>query len=126
MTINEVANKFSITQDTLRYYERVGAIPPVGRTNGGIRNYQEEDLKWIQTALCLRDAGVSIEAIVEYVRLYQEDSDDFEARRRLLHHERDLLIEQKQKLEQALSLLEYKISRYEMAVKTGVLSWNKE
>ena len=126
MTINEVANKFGITQDTLRYYEKVGAIPSVGRTNGGIRNYQEEDLKWIQTALCLRDAGVSIESIVEYVRLSKEDSDNFEARRGLLHHERNLLIGQKQKLEQALTLLDYKISRYDRAIKTGVLSWDEE
>lgn len=126
MTINEVSNKFGITPDTLRYYERVGAIPPVGRINGRIRNYQEEDLKWIQTALCLREAGVSVETIVEYVRLYQEDSENFDARWRLLQHERDLLFQQIQKMEHALSLLDYKISRYEIAVKTGVLSWSEE
>lgn len=74
--------------------------------------------------LCLRNAGVSIEAIVEYVGLCQSDN-SFEERWKLLNRERDLLIEQKEKLEQALSLLEYKVSRYEIAVKTGVLSWNE-
>lgn len=44
MTIKEVSKKFGISQDTLRYYERVGMIPPVTRTSGGIRDYNESDL----------------------------------------------------------------------------------
>ncbi len=47
MTIKEVCEKYDITPDTLRYYERVGVIPDVTRTAGGIRNYTEEDIKWI-------------------------------------------------------------------------------
>mgnify|MGYP002508108400 CR=1 FL=1 len=44
LTIKEVSEKFNIPSETLRYYERVGVIPPVTRTASGIRNYQEEDL----------------------------------------------------------------------------------
>ena len=44
MTIKEVSQKYNISQDTLRYYERVGLIPTVARTSGGIRNYTENDL----------------------------------------------------------------------------------
>lgn len=44
MTIKEVCARFDISPDTLRYYERVGVIPPVKRRNGGIRDYSEEDL----------------------------------------------------------------------------------
>ena len=43
MTIKEVSEKYQITQDTLRYYERIGMIPAVPRTSGGIRNYGEAD-----------------------------------------------------------------------------------
>ena len=78
MTIKEVCGQFHITADTLRYYERVGAIPEIGRTAGGIRNYTEEDLKWIQNALCLRGAGVPVEMIIEYVKLFQQGDDTFE------------------------------------------------
>ena len=46
MTIKEVSEKFGISQDTLRYYERVGLIPPVTRTPSGNRDYQESDLGW--------------------------------------------------------------------------------
>lgn len=41
MTIKEVSEKYDISQDTLRYYERIGMIPPVTRTSSGIRDYQE-------------------------------------------------------------------------------------
>ena len=53
MTIKEVSEKYGITQDTLRYYERVGMIPQVTRTAGGIRNYSEEDLRWVELS-CLQ------------------------------------------------------------------------
>ncbi len=72
MTIKEVGEKYGISQDTLRYYERVGMIPAVTRTPGGIRDYQESDLKWVELAGCMRSAGLPVEAIIEYVKLYQE------------------------------------------------------
>lgn len=58
VTIKEVSEKYGISQDTLRYYERSGIIPPVPRTAGGIRDYQQSDLGWVELSLCLRNAGV--------------------------------------------------------------------
>ena len=69
MTIKEVSEKYHITQDTLRYYERVGMIPKVTRTLSGIRNYQPEDLGWVELALCMRNAGLPVEVMIEYVKL---------------------------------------------------------
>ena len=57
MTIKEVCEKYDLTPDTLRYYERVGVIPEVGRTKGGIRDYSEQDIKWVENAVCMRSAG---------------------------------------------------------------------
>lgn len=99
MTIKEVSEKFEISQDTLRYYERIGLIPPVSRTAGGIRDYQEKDLGWVETAVCMRNAGVPIEALIEYVRLYQMGDATFEARRALLQEQLDALEEQKKQME---------------------------
>ena len=69
MTIKEVSEKYNIPSDTLRYYERVGAIPLVTRTSGGIRNYTEQDISWVQLAQCMRSAGIPIEVLIEYVQL---------------------------------------------------------
>lgn len=121
MTIKEVSEKYGISTDTLRYYERVGMLPPVNRTSGGIRDYADSDLSWIELILCLRNAGLPIEAIIEYVKLFQEGDGTIEARLQLLNEQRKTLLSQKEQIETALSRLNYKISRYETAVKTGKL-----
>lgn len=54
MTIAEVAEKYSLTPDTLRYYERIGLLPKVGRTPGGIRDYKKQDCDWIVFIKCMR------------------------------------------------------------------------
>lgn len=59
MTIKEVSEKYHISQDTLRYYERMQMIPRVHRTAGGIRDYQAEDLRWVGLALCMRSATIN-------------------------------------------------------------------
>ena len=126
MTIKEVCEKYEITQDTLRYYERVGAIPEVNRTTGGIRDYTEENLKWVQNAICLRDAGVSVEAIAEYVKLFKQGDKTLEARLSLLQETREQVLETRRKYDEALGRLDFKIERYEQAVKTGVLDFSSK
>lgn len=124
MTIKEVSEQFDISQDTLRYYERVGMIPPVTRTSSGIRNYQKTDLDWVELALCMRKAGLPVEAMIEYVRLTQEGDATIPARLQLLQEQRESLLEQQQKIQATLNRLDYKIRRYTIAVETGVLSWD--
>lgn len=124
LTIKEVSKKYGIPADTLRYYEKVGVIPPVTRTSGGIRNYCESDISWVENAKCMRSAGLSIEFLIEYQRLYNEGDSTFKARLDLLSEQRNLLLIQKQQLEETLNKLDYKISKYETAVRTGKLVWD--
>lgn len=126
MTIKEVSKKFGISQDTLRYYERVGMIPPVTRTSGCIRDYNESDLGWVSLAVCMRSAGLPIEAMIEYVKLYQQGDSTIPARLQLLLDQKDALTEQIRQIEQTMKRFDYKISVYEKAVKTGVLDWNEK
>ncbi|GGG08020.1 hypothetical protein GCM10010916_26120 [Paenibacillus abyssi] len=73
MTISEVSTKFDLSQDTLRYYERIGLIPPVNRNKNGIREYTEEDCKWVDFIKCMRQsAGLPVEVLIEYVGLFQQ------------------------------------------------------
>lgn len=124
MTIKDVCEKYNVTAETIRYYERVGAIPPVTRTPGGIRDFQETDIGWLTLALCMRNAGLPIEILVEYLKLYQEGDATIPARLELLKEQRENLLAQKKQIDETLGRLEYKISRYEEAMKTGVLSWD--
>lgn len=126
MTIKEVSEKYGLSQDTLRYYEKIGVIPPVKRTSGGIRNYTEQDIGWVENAVCMRSAGLPVEVIAEYCRLFSMGNSTIGARLELLTEQRKKLIKQKEQLETEISRLDYKIGRYEIAVKTGVLSWEKD
>lgn len=119
MTIKEVSEKYGISQDTLRYYERVNVIPKVTRTSGGIRDYQEEDLRWVELAVCMRNAGLPIESLIEYQRLFRAGDSTIPARLELLNEQMDILQKQKEQIEETMDRLSYKISRYEEAMKTG-------
>ena len=125
MTITEVSEKFDLSQDTLRYYERVGLIPYVNRTKSGIRDYTEESCKWIELAKCMRLAGIPIENLIEYCVLTQQGDSTITARKELLVEERVKLLKKMKDMQKTLDRLDFKIDRYEMAEVTGVLSWDK-
>ena len=72
MMIAEVSEKYCIPADTLRYYERIGLIPRVHRNKSGMRDYTEEDCKWVEFIKCMRGAGLPIEVLIEYVALFQQ------------------------------------------------------
>lgn len=124
MNIKEVSERYNISQDTLRYYERVGMIPPVTRTPGGKRDYQEEDLRWIQLAICMRAAGLPVESIIEYVSLFLQGDETIPARLDLLNEQLEQLRTQKKQIEETIDRLLYKIERYENAIETGILDWS--
>ena len=126
MTIKEVAEKYGISQDTLRYYERVKMIPKVTRTPGGIRDYQETDLQWVELALCMRSAGLPVEVMIEYLELVQKGEETIPARLELLRNQMDVLQEQKHQLEATMHRLSYKIQVYEEGLRTGKLVWDRD
>lgn len=90
MTISEVAKKYDMTPEGLRYYERIGLLPSVNRSKNGIRDYTEEDCGWIEFIKCMKGAGLSIESLIEYVRLFKDEG-TLEARRLLLEEEYEKL-----------------------------------
>lgn len=119
VTIKEASEKYKISSDTLRYYERVGMIPKVTRTAGGVRDYTETDLKWVELAVCMRSAGLPVEAIIEYVRLSQQGDSTLGARLELLKTQRAALAQQKKQIETTLERLDFKIAKYTLAAQTG-------
>ena len=126
MTIKEVCEKYGITPDTLRYYERVGVIPTVARTKGGIRDYNDEDISWVENAICMRSAGLPVEMLIEYVRLFREGDSTFQERRDLLTKAREEIAAQLARYQATMDKLNYKISRYDEALRTGVLTWETD
>lgn len=113
MTIAETSKKYNITADTLRYYERIGIIPPVPRTKGGIRDYDEASCRWIELMKCLRSAGVQIEALIEYAALCRQGEGTEERRKEILMEQRDQLLARMEEMQNSLDRLNYKIENYD-------------
>ena len=113
MTIAETSKKYGLTADTLRYYERIGLIPPVPRTKGGVRDFDEASCRWIELIKCMRSAGVQIEALIEYGALCRQGDGTEERRKDILVEQRALLLGRMEKMQQSLERLDYKIANYD-------------
>jgi len=116
MTIGEASKKFKLSSDTLRYYERIGLIPPVPRNKSGLRDYDEESCNWIEFIKCMRSAGMPIEALIEYVSLFQQGDSTIHARKDLLVEQRKVLLAKQHEIQQTINRLDYKIQRYENTI----------
>jgi len=116
MKIAEVSERFGISSDTLRYYERIGLIRPVNRNESGMRDYNELDLRRVDFIKCMRSAGLPIEVLIEYVGLVQQGDRTIETRKEILKEQRELLAARMQEMQKTLDILDHKIDVYENAV----------
>jgi MerR family transcriptional regulator, aldehyde-responsive regulator len=116
MKIAEVSERHGISSDTLRYYERIGLIPSVTRTESGIRNFSELDIRRVEFIKCMRSAGLPIEVLIEYVGLVQQGDQTIEARKEILKEQRELLAARMKEMQKTLDILDHKIEVYENAV----------
>lgn len=111
-----MSEKYAITIDTLRYYERIGLLPKVQRNNSGYRVYSEYDENWIFYIKSMRDAGMSIETLIEYVTLFQQGIQTIPTRKELLLEQRKELAERIASMQEVLDRLDKKIDGYEQRV----------
>lgn len=113
MTIAEVSKKYNLTSDTLRYYERIGLISNVPRSKSGIRDYDDKACKRIEFVKCMRNAGVEIEILIEYMSLLEKGKNTVNVRRQLLEEQREKLVEKQKSITETIDRLDYKISMYD-------------
>lgn len=113
MLIAEVCKKYDLTADTIRYYERIGLLPTIPRTENGIRNFDEESCRWIEFIKCMRNAGMEIEILLEYVNLFKKGKSTVQARKKLLEEQREKLIEKQKNINATIERLDYKLELYD-------------
>ena len=116
MRISKVSELAGVSADTLRYYEKIGLIPTVTRSNNGIRDYQDIDIKRIEFIKCMRRAGLPVKALIEYIELVQQGNQTIELRKEILKTHREQFISKIKELQETLDLINYKIQVYEEAV----------
>ncbi len=113
MNIKEVADMFDLTVDTIRYYERIGVIPPITRDEKGYRVFTKRDLNWVYLVKNLRKAGLSIESLVEFATLSQLEGDERLAQKDILREQLKELDEKIEEMHKTRDLLAYKIDTYD-------------
>lgn len=119
MNISEAAKITGLTAATLRYYESEGLIPPVTRKNGGVRDYQQDDLGWIDFIKCMRSAGMSVDSLIEYTTLFRNGTQSDEARKNILIRERDQLLAKQKEISETIERLNGKIKSFEGNLKAS-------
>ncbi len=112
MTIKEVSERTGVSIDNLRYYERIGVIPPIPRTSSGIREYDERAIHWVEFVLKFKKAGASLETIIEYIRLAHSGNASQESRRELLVELKEQLETRMRELQECLDVTNFKIENY--------------
>ena len=117
MNIAEASKKVNLSAHTLRYYERIGLIPEVKRTESGIRNYTEKDLGFIELAKNMRNVGMSISSLIKYVKLYKKGASTIEARKQLLISQREIIKEKLNEIQNSFDMITYKINNYDEVLK---------
>lgn len=113
MNIKDASEKTGVSADTIRYYERIGLIPRVSRNENGVRKFDDEDLRWIDFSRQMRRAGMSIEALIDYLSLFREGEKTLEPRMELLKEQRAELKDRIDMMQEALERLDFKIENYD-------------
>ncbi|MBP2633606.1 MAG: transcriptional regulator [Firmicutes bacterium] len=116
MLIAEVSAKYDLSADTLRYYERIGLIPEVHRNKSGIRDYTEDNCRWVEFIKCMRAAGLPIEVLIDYVAMFQQGDSTISERKELLIEQRKKLVKKLEAMQKTIDHLDYKIKRYDDVV----------
>ncbi len=111
LTIQQVAQQSGLSIDTLRYYERIGLLEPVGRAQNGHRRYTQHDLDWIDLLIRLRNTGMPRAQMVRFAQLRRQGSATLTERRIMLEQHQHSLEQRMQELEQHMATLQRKIAR---------------
>ncbi|MEP7190423.1 MAG: MerR family transcriptional regulator [Roseiflexaceae bacterium] len=111
LTIKQVAQQTGLSIDTLRYYERIGLLEPIGRAQNGHRRYTQHDIAWIDLLIRLRNTGMPRAQMVRFAQLRRHGSATATERRLILEQHQQVLEQRRIELEQHMAALHQKILR---------------
>ena len=111
-TIHEVCEKTGLTAHTLRYYEKEKLLPDVSRSAGGFRQYSDEDIEMLGMICCLKNTGMSLRDISQFMALTREGNETLQERCDLLMRHRNTVIERMEEMQKHLDKVTRKINYF--------------
>jgi len=112
LTIDEAARRTGLTAHTLRYYERIGLIAPIGRAPGGQRCYVASDMAWIEFLLRLRTTHMPIGRMRAFAKLRGAGDATVPDRRRMLEEHLTEVLSEIEVMRRSADALQAKIEYY--------------
>ena len=109
-SIQDVSVKTGLSAHTLRYYEKEGLISGVERSQGGFRQYTDEDLEKLGLICCLKNTGMSIQEIARFVQLTREGDHTLEERVELLRVHREQVLARMEEMQKYLDKVTWKLN----------------
>ena len=109
-SIQDVSKKTGLSAHTLRYYEKEGLISGVERTQGGFRQYTDEDLERLGLICCLKNTGMSIQEIAQFVQLTREGDHTLKERVELLREHRERVLARMEEMQKYLEKVTWKLN----------------
>ena len=117
-TIGQVSEMFNIPASTLRYYDKEGLFPAMQR-NSGIRRFSEKDIEALRVIECLKQSGLEIKDIKQFMIWTTQGAETYRQRRELFAKRKAAVQQEMAQLQKTLDMLEYKCWYYETALKNG-------
>lgn len=123
--IGEVAAQFGLTVPTIRYYDQEGLIPNLAKNESGQRVFNEENLDALQIVECLKDSGMAIKDIKQFMQWVDEGDASLVNRRDMFLRLQQQMKEKMERMEQTMRVLDYKVGYYGKAVNDGTEKYVK-
>ena len=118
-SIGQVAAKTGLTVHTLRYYEKEGLLPFVRKSSSGLRMCSDDDLGWLSLIECLKETGMSLKGIRQYIDWFREGDSTLPQRLEMFKQQQNKVLMQIEQFKKYLQKIDYKVKLYEEAVKQG-------
>jgi DNA-binding transcriptional MerR regulator len=118
-TVSQVAEKMGVTVYTLHYYDKEGLLPFVDRNRNGARVFKDSDFGWLDTITALKNTGMPIKRIRQYIEWVMEGDSTIAQRFECIKKQKELVEKQLEELKSYAELLDYKAWFYEMAIVAG-------
>jgi len=115
-TMKQACDKLGITYETLRFYCDTGLIPDVARDNNNYRMFDDKNIKWISSLLCLRKCGMSVKDMKVYMQLCLKGISSIEERQVILGEQKEILLAQIREIQESIDFIDYKQRFYDDAL----------
>ena len=121
-TMREASEKVNMPYETLKFYCKEGLVPNVKRDKNNYRIFDDKNLAWLEGLQCLRNCGMSIKDMRQYMEYCLQGPDTIDLRKAMLARTKKELLQKKQQLEQCLDYIDKKQQFYD-DVKSGKIAY---